>query len=189
MPWVADDAARRAHEARVAEMVGRRITAVRYFELGGPEPEWPGADFDSLDYGLELDLDDATTWWFSWLQAGPNEGVLATEGRLVGTRLRDDMDFGIYDVTDRSGWPGVVGRPLEAVEAVWIRHEWDPPRDGTHLCVMTWLLRHSTEGVVVITLGGRSPDGSLSPSPDDVSVFFSLAAARRRCVFLPGDEA
>jgi len=150
VPWVADDAARQAHEVRLAPLVGRRILAARYFE-------------------------------------GANEGVLASAGPLIGHHLREDGRYGVYDVTGQSGWPAVVGRPIEAVDAAWTTHEWDPPRDGA-LCVVTWLLRLSAGGNVVITLGGRSPEGRLWASPDEVSVFFSLAAAERHGVLLPGGD-
>lgn len=77
VPWVPDRAATQAEMDRVAALVGRTVVAVRYLELEYelPEPLWAGPEFDALDFGLELDLEDSATWSFAWLQAGPNEGV------------------------------------------------------------------------------------------------------------------
>lgn len=108
VPWVADEAAKEADERRMAGLVGHRIERTRYVELDyaglddTPEPAWPGKGFDSLDLGLELDLDDGATWSFIWLQAGHNEGLLAFEGALKPTQLREDAGR-VWDVGDASG--------------------------------------------------------------------------------------
>jgi hypothetical protein len=191
VPWVADEAARGADERRVAALVGRCIARVRYVELdyadfgGTPEPAWPGDGFDSLDYGLELDLDDGATWSFIWLQAGHNEGLLAFEGTLKPTQLREDAGR-VWDVGGERGWASVLGRPVVRVEGAWLRHTWDC-RGQSDLCVLTWVLHFDGDQAVVITLGDRDEDGSYRYSHENVAVFFSLDTARSRGVLLPGD--
>ena len=60
--WVRDDSARRLRDLELqAQFIERRIMRVRYVEIqydGPPQPMWGASNFDSLDYGLELDLDD-----------------------------------------------------------------------------------------------------------------------------------
>ena len=190
MPWVADAAAREADERRVEALVGRSVVRTRYFEqdLGAPrEPAWRADGFDSLDYGVELDLDDGSTWSFIWTQAGDNEGVLAFEGQLVGAQLREDGSYVVSDVSRDSRWRDVLERAIEAVEGVWVRHTWEP--DGqSDLCVLSWVLHFAGGRGVVITLGGADPDaGTYRYSHDDVAVFFSLDEARSRGILLPGD--
>ena len=188
VPWVADEAARQADERRLAALVGRRVVGTRYAELDYGDtlyPAWRGEGFDSLDYGLEIDLDDDTTWSFIWLQAGHNEGLLAFEGTLKPTQLRNDAGR-FWDAGDGSGWASVVGRPIRAVEGAWLRHTWNV-RGQSDLCVLTWVLHFDGDSAVVITLGDRDEDGSYRYSHENVAVFFSLDAARTRGVLVPGD--
>jgi hypothetical protein len=100
--WVRSDEERREREGDLASLEGDHVTRVRYFERqyeGVSGPMWSGGDFDSLDYGLELDFASGVTWSFIWKHRGPNEGLLAFEGTLVPGELRDDA-AAIWDVTD-----------------------------------------------------------------------------------------
>jgi hypothetical protein len=68
--WVVDEREQRRHNAELRRsLVGRRIERVRYVEIRydePPSPAWTGPLFDSLDFGLELDLDDCETWSATW---------------------------------------------------------------------------------------------------------------------------
>jgi len=189
---VADATARQADERRVAALVGRSVVAVRYVELdysdggGTAEPLWGGEGFDALDFGLEFDLDDGTTWSFIWRQAGHNEGLLAYEGTLRPAQLMEDAGR-FWDVGSDSGWSAMLDRPVQAVEGAWLRHQWDV-RGESDLCVITWVLRFEGDRDVVITLGDRREDGCFHYIADNVAVFFSLDEAKRRDVLLPGDD-
>ncbi len=187
VPWVVSAAEREAHEQRVAAMRGRRLERVRYVAMD----EWGlerGGGFDSTDFGLELDLDDGTTWSFSWLQQGGNEGVLAVPRGLVGGELRADGEYEVADVSADSDWRPLVGQSIEAVEASWQRAAWSrgDERGWTDLCVASWVVHLARERVVV-TLGRREEDGSYSWTHENVAVFFSLADARAHGIPLPGD--
>jgi len=69
---------KRAEVERVSAVVGRRIVEVRYFEIANDSgtPRWDAPDFHSLDFGLEWDLDDGSTWSFIWQGSGRYESVL-----------------------------------------------------------------------------------------------------------------
>jgi hypothetical protein len=168
-----------------AALVGRRLVAVRYFEYldeWEDGPQWPGEDFDSLDYGLELRHDGGGTCSFVWNQRGPVEEVEAVDGPLIPGVLRPDRTR-VDDVTHESGWPAFVGREITATEAVR-EHVWDPPRMDEP-CVVTYVLGFGADEHVVITLGRRADDGRWQYTHDKVAVFFSLATARRHDVPLP----
>ncbi|HEX8744023.1 MAG TPA: hypothetical protein VF712_12905 [Thermoleophilaceae bacterium] len=187
VPWVTNAADREAHEQRLAAMRGRRLEGVRYVAAD----EWGlerGAGFDSADFGLELDLDDGTTWSFAWLQKGRNEGVLAVPRGLVGGELRAGGEYEVADVSADKDWRPLVGQSIEAVEAAWQRTEWwsGDERGWTDLCVASWVVHFASDHVVV-TLGRREEDGRYSWTHENVAVFFSLADARAHGIPLPGD--
>lgn len=197
--WVDDDASRRRRDLELQRhLVGHRINQVRYVELryeGHQGPMWSGANFDSLDYGLELDLDNDTTWSVIWMQRGPNEGLLVDEGPLAPTHLRADAATGVWDVSER--WDALGPRAISSITTVWTRHSFGPtlnssgqqvaPASKSDICLLTLVLRADDGRETAITLGQRDRDGGYSYTADNVSVFFSIGEARKARVLLPGD--
>jgi len=112
--WVQDEAARNREVDRVRHLVGRSIVAVRYFEIVHPtgDAAWHGDDFHALDFGLEIDLDDRTTWSFIWQQAGSNEALLTYEGQLLGDQLHADGVFQIWPIDESDQWQALTHRPI-----------------------------------------------------------------------------
>jgi hypothetical protein len=58
-----------AFETELAGLRGATLVRVRYFEIDyeNGQPEWRWDDrFDSLDFGLELTLDDGRTFNLTW---------------------------------------------------------------------------------------------------------------------------
>ena len=104
MAWARDFAGRNAIEQRLTRLVRRGIERARYVELAGyegpKEPTPPAGNFDSLDYGLELDLDDGATWSFIWKIVDINIGLLVYPGSLAPTEIRSDAEIAVSDVTD-----------------------------------------------------------------------------------------
>src|SRR5687767_10597255 len=103
--WVSDEAERAHREQALRQhLTGRSIERVRYVEIryeAPLEPMWRGASFDSLDYGLELDLDNATTWSIIWKQSGSNEALLVCPGPLTPSQILAGADTAVWDVTPR----------------------------------------------------------------------------------------
>jgi hypothetical protein len=198
--WVRDDSTRRLRDLELqAQFIERRIMRVRYVEIqydGPPQPMWGASNFDSLDYGLELDLDDGTTRSIIWVQKGRNEAILAAEGPLVPTQLLPDAAIAVWDVTDR--WDELGPRSISSISAVWSRHVFGPainsagrqvaPGGQSDLCLLTVILRALDGREAVITLGGPDSDGTYRYTADNVSVFFSVEEARKARVYLPGDS-
>ena len=178
--WVQDEAGRNREVERVHRLVGRSIVSVRYFEIVYPagDAAWHGDDFHALDFGLEIDLDNTTTWSFIWQQAGSNEALLAYEGQLVGNQLRADGVFQIWPVGESDQWQAVTRRPIAAVGSAW--EHWD-----ADLCPVTWTLTVEGGGWVAVTLGTRDERGVFRGSHDDVAVFFDRSIAHAAGVTLP----
>jgi hypothetical protein len=195
--WVSSDAERHRQEEELRQqLVGHRIERVRYMELryeGHPEPMWRGARFDSLDYGLELDLDDGTTWGLIWKQQGHNEALLVYPAPLVPTQLRAQADTAVWDVTDHWGTAGPLA--ISTVTPTWMRHRFGPAVNQageqvasageSDLCLVTLILTSDGGREAVITLGQREADGSYGHSHENVAVFFSVDEARHAHVLLP----
>jgi hypothetical protein len=181
-----------------AAFVGRQLTGVRYVEINYGEPAWDAGRFHSVDYGIELDLDDRATWAVIWQQRSWNETLLTYRG-LIREELRPDADVSTWDVTDV--WHMRFGRRVDRVETVWTKHRWGPafggPRFETQLdaghesdyCLITVLLASEDDGCAVVTLGGDAADGrgTFTYLADNVAVFFSVIAARDAGALLPGD--
>src|SRR4051794_21330068 len=87
--WAANEAERTEIEARIARLHGERVRAVRYLEIAydDGQPHWSSDSFDSLDYGLEIDLDRGATWSVIWRQYDINEALLVYEGGLIGVEV------------------------------------------------------------------------------------------------------
>jgi hypothetical protein len=162
------------------------------------EPGYDSGPFHSIDFGLELDLDDGATWSFTWQQASYNETLLCYAG-TIGSELRPGIDVSTWDVSDV--WRSALPRAISTVGSVWTKHRWGPafggPRFETRVddgheseyCLVTVLLHGGPGEHVVITLGGDASYGErrFTYLADNVAVFFSLPDARAHGVLLPGD--
>jgi hypothetical protein len=196
--WVSSADEREAVEATLHGMLGRAFLGVRYVELSyDGNPAWDAGTFHSIDFGVELQLDDGATWAVTWDQAGHNEGLMVYAGALA-SELRPDAEVATWDVT--ALWRDRFPTGFSGVKCVWTRHAYGPaytgPRwetrvdDGgeSDLCLVSVILAGDGPGQAVITLGeSGEPDGSYGYRPDNVAVFFSSEEARRAGVLLPGD--
>jgi hypothetical protein len=186
--WVTSSAESRQREETLHEaFVGRRIERVRYFEIDYGLDEWLASAeglFDSIDFGVELDLDDGTTWAFIWDMDGPDESLLVTSRILVSSQL--DPRHKVWDVTER--WSS-RGEPLIfGISTSWLRHAIGPSFDRagnqvgeayeSHLCMVAVSFAFEGGWDALIALG-EERDGAFAFIPDNVSVFFSLENARR----------
>jgi hypothetical protein len=198
--WAANESEQLEIEARIRQLVGRSIRRVRYFEISyegiSPEPTWSAVDFDSIDYGIEFDVDDGATWSVIWKQRGINEALLFYKGTLVGTELREGAGRS-WDVTDR--WAKEGPNTITGFDLAWMRNSVGPGRnrqgqvvsgpEDSDLCLQTVVLKGDAGRVAVVTLGQADyPSVAFAPAADNVAVFFSLLKARELGAFLPGDE-
>jgi hypothetical protein len=75
-----------AFEARLKRLVGRSLRGVAYREIAydNAEPGWraESASFDSLDFGLELHVDDGSIISFTWGAEFVQYNVSVVDGEL-----------------------------------------------------------------------------------------------------------
>jgi hypothetical protein len=198
--WAHNEADQLEIEARIGQLIGRSIRRVRYFEISSegisPEPSWFAGDFDSIDYGIEFDLDDSATWSVIWKQRGINEALLFYRGSLVGTELLEGGARS-WDVSER--WATDGPDTILGFELAWMRSSMGPGTNwqgeivsapvDSDLCLQTVVLKGDGGKVAVVTLGQADyPSLKFMPAADNVAVFFSLEKAREVGAFLPGDE-
>jgi hypothetical protein len=199
--WVRDEAERhRWDQALQKRLVSHRIERVRYVELSATADSEslsnPPTTFDSLDYGLEIYLDDGATWSIIWKQQGHNEGLLVYEGTLVPSEIAADAGTVAVDVTKR--WETIGPLSISGVETVWTRHGIGPTINSgggqvtdvseSDICLQTLVMVAPNGREAVITLGQRRPDGGYTYVGDNLAVFFSRDEARAARVLLPGDQ-
>jgi hypothetical protein len=194
--WASDDQEREGIEQRLRDLVGRTIEAVRYVEvpLDDPEPMWAAGKFDSLDFGLELDLDGAVTWSAIWKQQGPNLALLVYPAPLVPNELSLGAWTSTWDVTDR--WHDRGVRTIAAITPVWTRFEFSPAfdragrmvLDGGHsdLCMQTLIVTASSGSEAIITLGMDVGGGEFRIA-DGIAVFFDRSEAQEAGVLMVSD--
>ena len=169
--------------------MARRIERVRYLEIPygvhdygdpaqTPQPMWSGIDrFDSIDYGLELDLDNGALWSVEWQQAGLNESLRPADGPIArGHGFTESWETAVWDVTDR--WEARGPRVISSVTTIWVR-----AGRFADMSLVTIILSAEDGRVAVITLG-EERDGAFVAIPDNVAVFFSVGAAATAGVLL-----
>lgn len=200
--WVTDEDELAEARAALRMLVGSRIERVRYVELNYGEtqdPSWnlSGPVFDSIDFGVELDLADGALWSFTWRQYDIDNGLIAGAGPLTpaGVSL-ETFDTYVWDASEH--WHERGPRVVGDVASAWDRRGVGPaqnwagepvgPARESHLCLRTLVLSADDAREAVITLGGRRADWSYEPfAEDNIAVFFSAAASRDAGVLLPGD--
>lgn len=113
-------------EARLQRLVGRTLTGVCYFEIdyGTPNPTWSDDwGVDSLDFGLQLILDDGSRCNLSWGGEFAQYGIsLEAPVAESARRIRS------AEVSESSRWHTLLGRRIGAVRVYWcLAEEVDSP--------------------------------------------------------------
>ena len=167
--WVTNGAdAAMVTDALRQVLTGRAITAVRYADLDyeHEKPYWHEGDRDVVGHGLELDLDDGSTWSVIWEQRGSNAGL----GIWAELLMPDHLQLArIWNVTRH--WRRRGPRTISQIETFWWPER--PPGHGDPSSTLSLggLVLHDVErdrrAVVVI-------DGHF-----DVRIYFSPRGARR----------
>jgi hypothetical protein len=149
-------------------LTSRAITAVRYADLDYEHemPYWHEGDRDVVGHGLELDLDDGSTWSVIWEQRGSDSGL----GIWAGPLMPDHLQLArIWNVTRH--WRRRGPRTISQIETFWWPDR--PPGDSAPSSALSLggLVLHDFDrdrrAIVVI-------DGKF-----DVHIYFSSNGARR----------
>ena len=174
-------------ERRVAarSLVGQRIVQVVYvnidyrgWDLGYPdqssrravidasewnEPTWDAGTFHHLDFGIELTTDRDEAWGITW------DSPSSVEGESIRLQRVPVSERGaVWDVTAREPWSSCLASPI--TDVVLRYHPWAPG---------FWCTRVSMQfgdADVEVLLGDRDQTAQLSPSADNVAVFWDAAS-------------
>lgn len=165
---------RAAFERALQHIVGRSVRTVTYYEIAydDGEPLWnrESASFDSLDFGLDLHLDDGAIVSFTWGAEFVQYNVSVQKGPL---QLRDTVRR--WDAEDRWRAFGLLDRPILGASGVWVRAELASTDEYPQDVRITFDSRH----VVVISAFECRGDGSAMGMMDHITVFFDEVEARR----------
>jgi hypothetical protein len=179
----ADD--RNAIEDRASRLVGLHVAGVRYLTIDyerwqrAPEstgrrlivddeewrsPSWSYSSGDSVDFGVELVMQEELTFSLSWKGPGPREGLAVQDGIIDR-----HANAAVWDVANRSRWSRLIGHAVSDVVPHFAR--WG------QIDSELWLPRISisfSNEIVEVLLGACERDGSqIVPSGNNVAILFN----------------
>ncbi len=95
---------------------GQQILGVRYIDLdyGTAGPYWDGGERDLVSFGVELDLDDGSTWSVVWEQRGHNQGLGVRAEALIPAHVTTGS---AWDVSRR--WHRKGPARISSVQSWW----------------------------------------------------------------------
>ncbi|HET8930028.1 MAG TPA: hypothetical protein VFN21_05160 [Acidimicrobiales bacterium] len=190
--WASSAADLEERRRHAEQVVGQRLRRVRYFvidyfrEERAPglsghrivvddaewmSPTWACEGFDSVDFGVELEMVNGEVFSVTWDPPGRTEGIGIRLRPLTGSALLEGADVAIWSVEDRSRWSKVMGRPIAGIELDY--RDWGQP-EGFWCPSMRLSF---TEHTVVMVLGDQDRAGALAPSADNVAVLFDPVTA------------
>ena len=155
-------------ERRCAALVGDVLRGVRYVEGDYAEPLWNvEADYDSIDQGLELDMQSGRTFAFFWASGAVDFEMNVAEGEVPVIEGVPRLDVG-----GTSRWTPLLGRQVTACRVLW------RPIEGTSNEIASQTIRLDFDGDRVLVTAAEF-DGVGPVGADHVSVFFGDAWERR----------
>ncbi len=105
-------------ESKVHSLIGERISRVKYFEIdyeGGKEYWNFNSGFDSLDYGLDLEMESGAVKGIIWGSEFYQYGISLVSVSL-DTELKSSRKI---DVTEISRWHKLIGSEIKNVKVIW----------------------------------------------------------------------
>jgi hypothetical protein len=150
-------------------LTGRALTAVRYADLDYENelPYWHEGDRDTVGHGLELDLDDGSTWSVIWEQGGSSAGLGIWAEPLMPNHLRLAR---IWNVTRH--WRRRGPRTISQIETFWWPERPRGDGGGTSGAL-------SLGGLVLHDLDRDRRAVVVIDERFDVRIYFSPSGARR----------
>jgi len=156
-------------ERRCSALVGEVLESVRYVEGDYAEPEWNRvADYDSVDFGVELCMHSRQTFALMWDYAPVDFAMNLVVGAVPVIEGVPRLD-----VSATSRWSSLIGQTVTECGVVW------RPIEGTRDEVNSQTIRlvFDNHGRVLVTaseFGANAPWGA-----EHVTVFFDDDWERR----------
>lgn len=162
---------------RAASLHGVAIHRVRYFELGDEtgRPLWnENADLDSLDFGVELDLDSGRTVSIIWDWGFDGYDLKLVDSALRPSEIADDAAVVVSEVGHTSRWATVLGVPIADAVFRW-EPGWETERSSPQDLVLTFANAKRVWIMAAEWRGGEWLAGGM----DHVTVVFDPTVAER----------
>lgn len=106
------------YEQRVAAVVGRCISTVRYYEIAYEESQlyWDNGQFHSLDFGLDLKMEDGCRFKISWDSEFYQYEISLSEGSLAD-QLAESV--AMWDVSNHPKWKPLLHNEIVDAKVYW----------------------------------------------------------------------
>jgi hypothetical protein len=178
MPERLTPRARADFERVLQQLVGRCIEAVSYVEIAyerDGRPMWnrDSESFDSLDFGVQMTLDDDSTFSVTWGAEFTPHNVSILRGPL---EFSEGSSTRRWDVGPRWRERRLLDSPVISARATWLPA--DPP-NGREYPQDVRLEFESGAVVVLSAFEFRAGDRNMVMM-DNITVFFDEVEARRR---------
>lgn len=99
-------------------ITSKTLIGVKYYEIdySNKKPLWNwNKDFDSLDYGLDLEFNDGTTCGIIWDSEFVQYGI-----SIIPNSLRNILNgFIVWDVSSEKNWETLIGQKIKAYKIFW----------------------------------------------------------------------
>jgi hypothetical protein len=159
-------------------LIGNTITKVVYHEidyLDGKYHFFDDYSFDSLDYGLELELGTGQFLFITWGSEFIQYGVSLIHDRFSTVELPSRF----VDVSEISRWKPLLGRQVISVDVFWSWwEEYSNPEIRIYYPQDLLLRFDGDQERVISALEIR--DGHIShPMMDNITIFYDVQIAKR----------
>jgi hypothetical protein len=170
------------YEAKVSSLIGNTIVKVVYHELDYFDGEFHFFDdprFDSLDFGLEMELGTGELYSVTWSQEFIEYGVSLVRGAM--NLLSGTSRF--LDVTGLGRTRSILGKAIKDVKVFWSWVEWVEvgEKSATRVHYYPQDLLLSFEGrsqIVISALEIREGEGAMGMT-DNITIFDDVQMAKK----------
>lgn len=158
----------------VMRLQGRRVMRVYYYEIPYETgaPSWNRDVMDTLDFGLELEVESGQIFSITWGDEFVQYGISISENSLT----MNVIDVRVWDVTMASRWSSIIGQMIVDIDTYWSWVESDDERQYYPQDIR--LVFESGQSVFLSAAQYVEDSDELLGFADEVTVIFSDDVAR-----------
>ncbi len=173
---------RNEYEKNIRSLIGYTITAVVYHEIEYSDGEYHFFDdprFDSLDFGLEFELDAGSSVSVTWGSEFYHYGVSLIKNEMCKILSKSHS----RDVSNTERWKTILPGKIESTEVFWSWCEESANPETRIYYPQDLLLSFAGNKKIVISALEIRADGSYMGMMDNIIVFDELEMAKNyRCL-------
>lgn len=165
------------YETMLCELLGKTIKKVNYFEIDYGEPTFEMQDHHSLDYGLQLETNDAETYYMIWDSQYFQYDLKFKKGTIT-EEFNPESKIKSHDVSQSEYWTDRIGEKIRVVKSYWSYVTTSGKHNKTYYPQDIEIIFENELGLIVSAIEIR-PDEQISGVTDHVSVFFDSETAKK----------